>query len=284
MKENENLNNDKIARAEAKKILEYNIKRLYGLSFNKYPDLYKALRGDVGEFLRNIINFWKSKEQAILSINKEPVYFLGTYIGTRTVRKKTTSGVTNKWLNYLCAIGLLNKIEQPISYTSNRRVLRRLTGVNRNMLSYNYNDDIEPINTFKVEKYTSEFLSECNKNAKRLNDHNITAGNMSYNQLALNGLKDIAIRVYLKDKELMEAKKLRELKIVEECMDALIEAQGYTTKQEIYDNLDIEAGEIDKIFRIFKSHLWESRTYKRPTREEKEILNIDGDKWIIQKK
>lgn len=272
------------AREQAKEVLNYNIKKLYRLSFKKYPYLYKALRGDVGQFLRDIINFWRSKDKAILCKLGKPAYFLGTQMGTRTVRKKTTSSVTNKWLNYLCAIGLLNKIEQPVIYEPYRRNLRQLTGVNRNMLSYNYNADIEPINTFRVEKYTEEFLCECNENAKKLHEHNITAGNIGYNQLALNGLKDMAVKVYKKERNLSESKKLRELSKVESCIDFLIELNGYTTKQEIYDNLDIDDNEIDKVFRIFKERLWENRTYKAPTKQDREEFGLESGCWIIKNK
>lgn len=274
----------KIDKSEAKEILDYNINRIYRLSSKKYPELCRALHGEIGEFLRGIINFWRRKESAINSRTNDAVYFLGTQMGTRTVRKKTTYGVTNKWLNYLCAIGLLNKIEQKVYYTSARRDLRTLTGVNRNLLSYNYNADVEPINTFKVEKYTEEFLCECNENAKKLHEHNITAGNNSYNQLALNGLKDIAVRVYQEERELSENKKLRNLEKVESCIDALINANGYTTKKEIYDNLDISDNEIDKVFRIFKTRLFENRTYRVPTKQDKERFGLESSCWIIKNK
>lgn len=274
----------KIDKSEAKEILDYNINRIYRLSSKKYPELCRALHGEIGKFLRDIINFWRRKESAINSRVNDAVYFLGTQMGTRTVRKKTTYGVTNKWLNYLCAIGLLNKIEQNVYYTSARRDLRHLTGVNRNMLSYNYNADIEPINTFKVEKYTEEFLCECNENAKKLHEHNITAGNISYNQLALNGLKDIAVRVYQEERELSENKKLRNLEKVESCIDALIDANGYTTKKEIYNNLDISNNEIDKVFKIFKTRLWENRTYKASTKQEREEFGLESGRWIIKNK
>ena len=81
-----------------------------------------------------------------------------------------------------------------------------------------------------------------------------------------------------------EREKVRELAEIENCIDVLIEEKGYTTKQEVYDNLGLEDNEIDKVFRIFKSRLWENRTYKAPTKQDREKYGLESGSWIIQNK
>lgn len=273
----------KVDKEEAVLILDYNIKRLYKLSSKKYCNLYAVLHGELGDFLRGIINFWRGKDSGIYNLKQDTVYFLGTQMGTYKVRKKTTRGVTNKQINYLCAIGLLEKEHQRIEHRRNRRILRNLNAVSRKMLAYNYNSDIRPINTFKVKKYTTEFLLECNERARKLQENNITFQNMSYLQLALNGMKDIAVHVYGERSE-SEEKKLREYEILKKCIDDMIEEKGYTTKQEIYKVCNIDDKELDRLFQIFKRDIWESRSYKSPNRKEREKYGLKEQSWIIQKK
>ena len=278
----------KIKRVEAKEILAYNVKRLYNLSFNKYPYLYRTLRSDLQKFLIRVINYWASRDNAILSRTGHVVYFLGTQKGTVEIRNKTTKGVTNRWINYLCAMGLLNKSEQPVIRTPRRRVLRNVTGVNRSMLAYSYNDRLRPINTFKVEKYTTEFLMSCDERTRKLQEKGVTPGNISYNMLALNGLRDIAEKVYLESREMSELKKLTEVKQLTFYMDSLIAKKGYTTKQELFEVLEakcnIHRTETKKLFALFKNELWIDRTYKAPSNMEKELYKLKNGCWIIKNK
>jgi len=268
---------------EAKEILQYNRKRLYRLP-KKYNALSTALNSPVKQDLLDIIAYWL-KSDCIAYGSHDMVYFLSTYHGTYAVRKKTTRDVTNKHLNYLCALGLLHKVEQRILYGyengHERRYMRKgiISDVNRNFLRYK-SWDKEPINTFELFKYTSDVLSVCNDRAERLLKAKITPGNISYKQLAINGLEDIAKEVYLKDKSGAVEKKNREYKILTDCMDFLITEHRYTTKQEILNNCILEDNEIKKLFKIFKNHLSEKYTYKRPTQEQKELFELENDTWI----
>lgn len=271
---------------EAKKILEYNRKKLYRIpTTKKYSFLAAALNFQVEQDLLDFIAYWL-KRDCIAYGSHDMVYFLSTHIGTYGVRKTSTKDVTNKRINYLCALGLLRKVKQEVRYGYQNGRVRRfmhkglLSNINRNFLKYKH-WNIKGINHFEVFKYTSEVLAECNKRAERLLAAKITSGNISYNQLAANGLEDIAKDVYKEDKKWAVKKKAKEYKTLIECMDFLISEQGYTTKQEVKDNCLLEDKEIEKLFRIFKIHLSERYTYKRPTEEQKEQFKLEDDTWII---
>lgn len=272
---------------EAKTILEYNRKRLYRLP-KKYSSLAAALDSPVKQDLLDIIAYWL-KRDCIAYGSHDMVYFLSTHNGTYAVRKKSTKDVTNKRISYLCALGLLQKVEQRILYGYNngaqRRYLRKgsLSNINRKFLRYK-TWNVRAINTFKVFKYSSDTLDECNRRAERLLAAKITPGNISYNQLAANGLEDIAMDVFKENRAGAVEKKEKEYKILTGCMDFLIAEHGYTTKQEIIDNCLLEDKEIKKLFRIFKINLSDKYIYKRPTEEQKEHFKLENDNWIITAK
>lgn len=274
----------------AKKILEYNRKRLYEMP-RKFAVLEEALKPEVKDFLLKIIAYWLKKD-CIAYGRHDMVYFLGTQKGTYEVRKKQTRGVTNRYINYLCALGLLKKLKQEITYgydsynKTARRFFnkRRLTKININMLRYNFDPDKEPYNTFELIKYTSEVLECCCERAERLLSKNITPGNISYNHLALNGLEDIAREVYLEDREGAVGKKQREYYMLLEVAEFIIGQKGYTTKEEICTNLELTDNEIKKVFAIFKNDFYSRYNYRRPTAEQKKLFNLENDNWIITKK
>ena len=271
----------------AKKILQKNRKKLYRIpTTQKYKSLAAALKPVIQDDLLNIIAYWL-KHNCISYGSNDIVYFLSTVKGTYEVRKKTTKGVTNKRINYLCAIGLLKKLEQVIAYSEvlERRFMRKnsISKVNRNLLRYD-NPKKQPMNTFEVFEYTTDILAKCNERAERLLAANITPGNISYNQLAANGLEDIAKEIYLKDKAFSVKKKRDEYIILIECIEFLIEEKGYTTKEEIFNNCLLLDKEIEKLFRIFKQQFSEKFNYKAPTKKEKEKFNINTNEWIITSK
>ena len=273
---------------EAKNILQYNRKRLYKLP-KKFSELQAALKPELMEFLLDTIAFWLKKD--CIAFGKHPmVYFLGTFQGTFGVRKKQTKGVTNRYINYLCALGLLKKLPQIVVFKYEQGRERKVYGKNNlskvsiNVLKYDKNLEKRGLNTFEVIKYTSEHLEECNCRAKKLLEQNITPGNISYNQLAINGLEDIAKEVYLEERDGAVEKKEREYKLLLECIEFLIEQNGYATKEDIFVNWELKDTEIKKLFVIFKNSLWQRYTYKRPTAEQKQQFSLENDNWIITRK
>ena len=63
-----------IATAAAQKILKKNLSKLYKLNSRRYMELQGAIRGELGEFLRGIFNFWMKRETCMLKRGKM-VYF-----------------------------------------------------------------------------------------------------------------------------------------------------------------------------------------------------------------
>ena len=276
-----------IATAAAQKILKKNLSKLYKLNSRRYMELQGAIRGELGEFLRGIFNFWMKRETCMLKRGKM-VYFLGTRKATYAIRKKTTTGVTNRWLNYLCALGLLKKTKLTVGYTrrSAKIAVRRTKKRNRNSRVPMYlRDMIRDLNTFEVQEYTPELLDLSNERAKLLKMKNITSGNISYNMLALNGLGDIAEEVYLERRYLSEEKKLRECRLLVKYMDSLIERNGYVTKAALYELMDslhgINKNEVDRLFVLFQNELWLTRIYKPPTQNEVEKFGLKNREYIM---
>lgn len=290
-----NLFNNKITKEErnkqARTILEFNRKKLYKIAKKKFRYLDECLDEYVKDFLLDIIAYWLKKD--CIAYGSHPlVYFLGTAKATYVVRKKSSTDVTSRYLNYLCALGLLKKLPQNVDYTlpgkpCRRRYMRKqqITIVNRNMMRFK-SFTINPINTFEVFKYTTEELEACNERAKRLLSAKITRGNISYNQLAINGLQDIAEEIYLENRDLTVEKKEREYEYLNQCIDLLLDTKGYTTKQDIYNHCYscIEEKELDKLFKIYKNDLWKDKSYKRPSKAEKAEYGLQDDTWIIKRK
>lgn len=271
---------------EVQKVLDYNLERIWHLS-NSYIYLNGALRGDLLEFLRDIINFWR-KKCAMVKRNK-PVFFLGTHTATYNIRKTTTTEVTNRWLNYLCAIGLLTKTKSQVNYTKGKGKLVKpqytRNGKRKRKPRY-MKDRIRGLNTFLVEPYTRELFKEANERVKQLNSKHITKGNMSYNMLALNGFRDLAEKVYLERRDLSEAKKLHECELLMKCVEDRLEQKGYTTKEELYrdmfQNFNKSRYETKRLFVYFQNELWLNLEYSRPSQAEKIKLGLTTDNWIIR--
>ena len=122
----------------------------------------------------------------------------------------------------------------------------------------------------------------------RLRDRGVTAGNISYNMLALNGLVDIAEDVYLERREKSEEKKLREAELLVRYMDSFISQKGYATKPELFAVMKNEHGisqsEVKRLFTYFKKVIWETRTYKTPSQKDIEKYGLNGRGWIITNK
>jgi hypothetical protein len=276
-----------IATKEARGILQKNERKLYRLNSRKYSELCFAIHGELEEFLHSVIRFWIERESCVMK-NGKLVYFLGTRKATYEVRKKTTMDVTNRWLNYLCAIGLLKKTRQSVKYTERKKRIARKRYGKKGKIPVTVLEKIKPLNTFEVIEYTPELFKSYNERARLLREKNITAGNMSYNMLALNGLVDIAEEVYLERRKLAEQKKLREAKILVRYMDSFIEQKGYTTKQEILFSMkreqEISQTEVKRLFTIFQNEIWQTRTYKAPTKKDREEYGLNGYGWIIKKR
>lgn len=263
----------------AQSIVKENINRIYKLP-KKYKNLHEVLEDyELLQLLRKIFNFIKDKK--IIIYKRKYCFFLDNNKLTG-LRKKTSTGVTNRYTNYLCAIGFIKKVPQYIEDAGYRNYLR-MSKINREIYKQNKDKhkNRRAINTYAFKEYTNEYLAEINARAGELIKNGVTPHNISFNLLCAKGLEDIAHEVYPTMHENVYAKKERELKKLLTCIDNLCEVYGYTTKDELSMMLDMPRTDIDKLFRIFKDTINERYLYKAPNRIEKDTFDLQTGTWIV---
>lgn len=52
-------------------------------------------------------------------------------------------------------------------------------------------------------------------------------------------------------------------------------------RKKLYNNLELDTKEIDKLFKIFKNALNKLYIYKRPNVEQKQLYKLQNDNWIF---
>lgn len=267
---------DKMAHLEsenAKEIITDNQQTIYHLSEKKYPCITHYLKGSVYHTLLDVMKFIKSVN--VIIYKHKYVFVLDNKRLTYKVRKKSGGvSVSSRQINLLCAIGLINK-----QYQDDEDMLE----VNKIFLG-THPDKKRPVNAFYFRRYTEKELQRCEQRAERLLNAGVTAGNMGFNCLMLNGLEDIATEVYPKNNRTAPEKKTVEFSELMMVLQFLIEEQGYATRQQIRDNLLIEENELDKIFQIYRSQLKDYYNYKKPTKQQKEKLGLQNQKYIYTEK
>ena len=263
----------KLTTERGQEIIKENKDIIYKLPI-KYKHLKAYLSGSLRNTLLDILNFLKDK-QIILDEHKY-MFFLSDSLLTVRVRKKNSkSGTSNRHINLLCALGLFRK-EFQSSYHD------VLIDVNRNFLKDNYTK--APINVFSFRLLTKKELQRCEDRAKKLRAAGVTAGNISFNYLDINGLGDLAKEVYPKNNRLAPEVKKKEFKELLEVLEKSIDIYGYCTVQILKDNLPYPDQELDQLRRIFKQRLEEKYNYKRPTTEQIEKWNLSDRKFVYTKK
>lgn len=262
--------------------IEYNIKALYKLSEKAYPGLTKALQGTKQasitpkQLLLSILNYIKDKELIFDKSVNRYVFFLDTKTITYKLRKKTTQGVSNRTINYLCAIGCIHKVEQlPILDFSD---IEKLNDMNKKFLQEHITKSI-PINCFYLELYTREVLENLEQNASRLNQASITSGNISNDILIARDLKSFSERVYKANISAI-GKKIKIQKEIYQVIDFCIENKGYCTKQDIYNNVMQSNKDIDNVLRVFKLEFQEKYLFKAPNQEYRTKFNLKSREYI----
>lgn len=259
----------------AQEIIKANIQRVYKLP-KKYKNLHTVLEDyELITLLRKILNFIKDKD--IIIYRRKYCFFMDNNKITG-LRKKTSKGVSNRYTNYLCAIGFIKKVPQYVENAGYRDFLR-MTRINRTI--YKQDKSRRAINTYTFEEYTKEYLTEIDKRAGILLENGVTPHNISFNLLCAKGLEDIAHEVYPTMHDNAFKKKERECKRLLSCIEDKCISNGYTTKQELTNALQITREELDKLFRIFKDTIKESYSYKAPNRIEKDTFDLKTETWII---
>jgi len=162
----------------------------------------------------------------------------------------------------------------------------KLIQVNRNFLE-KQTDKQRPINVYSYRRYTDKELKRIDDRADQLRAAGVRVGNISYNMLMSNGCEEIAKEVYPTNNKSAPEKKQREYAYLEQCLDLLIDSQGYATRGQLRDNLSgagVTDQEIDRLLQIFKEHLKDQYAYKRPTNQQKQLFNLKNNKYIYTKK
>ena len=250
-------------------IIRYNRTILYDIRRSKYHAISECLtenlRSEILKIFKHVLKV------GMIQVNGKYTFFMDTTKLT-IVRERTTRSTSNVHINFLCAMGIINKLPQ---------VGKSLTEINKKFLATHVGS--RPINNFYVKEYTEEELDRIENRCQRLLDAGVTRGNISFNKLNAVGLDDIAYEIYLNNPKSYE-KKVNHLQELCEYVDWQIETKGYATKKDIYDNLTFSDKEIDKVLKIFRKQFREIYDYKRPNKETVEKFNLHGYGWIITKK
>jgi hypothetical protein len=264
----------KLTTESAREIIEYNRSILYHLPV-KYEYLNHYLQGSLRGTLLSVFKFISDKQ--ILIVDHKYIFFADNKTLTYKARKKSSGeSTTSRHINLLCALGLFTK-----QYQS--RLKDKLIDVNKNFFTNNPHKK-RSINVYSFRRYTEQELKRIEDRARRLAEVNVTAGNFCQTMLACHGLEDLSNESLPSNNRKAPEKKAMEFQDLLYCISYIVDIQGYTTKQEIKDNLAIEDTELDKLFRIFKQDIAEIFYYKRPTKKQMEQWGLTTLKFIYTRK
>ncbi|MBR5583733.1 MAG: hypothetical protein IKW21_04325 [Lachnospiraceae bacterium] len=256
----------------ARDILEYNINLLYHLP-KKYKCLDRALRDVRGEMFK-LLQFCKSKDPIIWK--QKYVWFVERN-RMKAIMNVGTVRSANKKFNYLCCLGILEKVKQSED---------DMIGVNM-MFLLDYKDKgrkvNRPINTFAVHRYTEKKLDEIEKRAAKILEHKITPGNISNDKLKASDCGDLAAEVYYANSEKSIENKTRAYKQITDLIDQLCEEKGYTDKDELCLIMGWKREYLDRILTVFKETWLQQYKYKAPTKAEVEKYKLQSKSWIIKR-
>ena len=273
-----------LTQEKALQIIEANRKILYHI-----PSGYPTIRYYLGSgylretllkillFLRNLYRKQDGENHIIIEDEKYEFFIANTKLSFY-VRKSSGTGTSNRHINFLCAMGVFHKTPQGKDF--------RLI-VNENMKAKDPKK--RDLNIYSLRELTQNNLTDIEKRSERLKRAGITAGNLSFNQLrfAIPDLLDIAKEVYpdrRTRKPVSEITEFRQYVSLKQCIDLLIDTYGYANKALIYDNLTLPEAQIDKIFRIFKKHLYQKYRYKRPCKTERKTFGLQDQRYIFLRK
>lgn len=242
----------------------------------KLPELRKILTPSLTETLRKLMLF-AVKHQPMIDKNRS-VYLLPASKVVR-IRGRGTPATANRHLNILCAVGLLNKIEQSVWD------IDALVSGNYEFFRHTPSG-LHPVNAVRIPKWEPEYLQTVEARARILNDHGITAGNISDNKLLAAGLGDLSHGIYPSNDHGVFTKKEKDYQVILGFIDHSIEVCGYCSKSLIYDNLidEIERDDIQGLLMIFSEDLKERYNYHMPNKEERERFSLENRKYIYTRK
>lgn len=270
----------KIFSKTSEEIIERNRKILYHLSV-RYAYLEQCLTESLRDTLLAIYKFIRPK--SLIWYQGYYIFFVYNKKLTYGVRKSSGEATSSRHINFLCALGIFEKIPQ-------RPYRDETLFINRNHLRNSavnslFNDDEKhrPMNFFRLIEFTDSNLAKIERRAELLYHASITAGNISYNRLVANGLPEIGNEVFYANDKTAPDRKLSELIILIEVMHELIEEQGYTTRQQVIAEYR-DKSEVKKVFSLFKAQIESNFDYKRPTAQDKTEFNLTSNKYIYKER
>ncbi len=260
---------------EITEIAQQNIYMLYHI-----PRRYKAINELFEKnpsLKRTLLKIWDfvSKNGGIIE-NNEPLFFISTK-ELNIQRKRTTSDVSNRHLNYLSCCGLLHKSAQIMDYETG---IEQLSSFNKLMILKNPTFQYKPTNTFIVEEYTSELFTKINQNIENLIANNIKPSNISNDKLLYKNLSENAGKTYYNNISGL-ADKLKNYDKLQRRMKKLIRQKGYCTKEELLKISKISPAEALKTYKFFRQDILENYAYKLPTKEQVALYEIKPNKYIF---
>lgn len=242
---------------------------LYGIYRSKYHHIRDCLTESLLHDLRQIYSY--ILKNGVIRVDGKYTFFMDTN-KVRTIIGVKTRSTANKHINYLCAMGMINKLKQ---------TQKSMTEINKNFLASNPGK--RPINNFYIKEYSEEELDRINTRCKALLEAKIKQGSLSYIRLIAVGLGDLANEIYMNGIEGYN-NKVDNMQDILTVLDAIIADKGYATKQDIKDNLLIKDSMVDDVWSIFRKQRSDIYDYKRPDRKVKEKYGLSGYGWIITTK
>ena len=266
----------KLTRKKAHEIIEYNIQRVYHMP-SKYNGITHYLQGNVRRTLLQILNYLKDK-QIIIDYDFDPkgqyLFFMDNSRLTGIVRRSNDRTSSARYMNILCTMGFFTKQKQ---IKNDERLI--LANIN---FFEDHPERKRAINVYAIHKLTNKELKRINERSERMKTVGVRINNISYNMLMSNQLEDLAKEVFPANNQLAPERKMAEFEVMKQCIDMLIESNGYASRQQIIDNLtgSMSEQEIDRLLRIFRNELQKLYNFKRPTKAQKAAFSLTNSKFI----
>lgn len=257
-------------------LIDFNRYKIQHLS-NKYEHLKEVLNKEkrLYSFFLDLLHFMKFKNPTFY--HNSYCYYGDTTRLTRDLRHKTSTGVTNRYFNYLSCLELINKKKQ------DQNDINNITLVNLSFVLKN--PDKMAMNVFSFVKLDDRRLKAINENARLLKEYGVTSGNISNKRLRIVGLIDMGNRVYFNNsyKSLIEDRK--DFELIKAIMIEHCKNNGYMTKNDIFNTIEeIDRKRVDKILNLYKLEIKQVFTYKRPTQQFIETYKLKDKKFIYMLK
>lgn len=206
----------------------------------------------------------------------QPCYALWTNKFMEITGAKTKP-TASRHLNYICFLGLLDKIPQ---YENPNTGAVKLMKYNERFL--NDTGSTIPMNIVSIPDYTDiDRQSLIKERANMIMEKHIPIGKFSYALIHESISEDIADSLYFRNDKKAPMNKRASFDTLKSSINRLIQIQGYcTTEQILRVDIGLSQAEISKLIGIYKNKLLEMYHYGRPTATQKSRYYLQNDKWI----